>query len=381
MKLNTLFSLVAVTATLAACGGGGGGGDAAPAPTPSPAALETYTFTSSASPTVTFSSVAAGSASVLAGNKFKIINSAGVLGTIAQSDVSGTCGFNISAVTTSIYEVALSTAPCVKKVSFTKGASKAEIIITATAPATTTPTNTTPTSTLAAGAEISPSLGSPQPGSNAAIGGSTEGFYNNFNGFALIDKAGNTWIRDLVGYRTGNITVGPTTRTWSFQGKSLFVSSKPITGTGTISFGSSIDGSTVDAAGTTNTLSLSYDASNALAATTTSLVGSWSATGASISVDSSGLVSGVTSGTTLGSCVLSGDLSQDTPNSLKNMFTFNLRASGNTCNLSTANAYTGRAAIAFDPAGATVANGYYRSIYFILTTTNDAVYSGAFKKQ
>ncbi len=143
MKLSTLLALTAMTATLAACGGGGG--SSAPSGTPAgslPAlapAGETYTFASTTTPAVTFSSTKSGAATVIANEKFKITNSAGAVGTSTAAAVSGTCGLNITSITSTVYEVAFSAAPCVKKFSFTKGGSTAEITVTANAPAGTTP--------------------------------------------------------------------------------------------------------------------------------------------------------------------------------------------------------------------------------------------------
>jgi hypothetical protein len=138
MKLGNLFALVAITATLAACGGGGGGGDApAPAQAPAPAGAETYSFSSTTTPAVTFSSTAPGVATVAANEKFRISNSAGSLGNSSTSNVSGTCGINITS-TSPVYEIAFTAAPCVKKITFTKGASVAEITVTANAAAGTT---------------------------------------------------------------------------------------------------------------------------------------------------------------------------------------------------------------------------------------------------
>ena len=146
MKLSTLFSLVAMTATLAACGGGGGGDSAGtppaqpPSGSPPPAvapAAETYSFASTTTPAVTFSSAAPGAATVTANEKFKITNSAGVVGNSSATNVSGTCGLNITSISGSVYEVAFSAAPCVKKFSFTKGTTVAEITVTANAPAGT----------------------------------------------------------------------------------------------------------------------------------------------------------------------------------------------------------------------------------------------------
>lgn len=148
MKLITLFSLVAMTATLAACGGGGGGDSAGTPPAPPPAgspppavapAAETYSFASTTTPAVTFSSTAPGAATVTANEKFRITNSAGVVPNSSATSVSGTCGLNITSITGAVYEVAFSAAPCVKKFSFTKGTSTAEITVTANAPAGTTP--------------------------------------------------------------------------------------------------------------------------------------------------------------------------------------------------------------------------------------------------
>ena len=148
MKLSTLFSLVAMTATLAACGGGGGGDSAGTPPAPPPAgspppavapAAETYSFASTTTPAVTFSSAAPGAATVTANEKFRITNSAGVVPNSSATSVSGTCGLNITSITGAVYEVAFTAAPCVKKFSFTKGTSTAVITVTANAPAGTTP--------------------------------------------------------------------------------------------------------------------------------------------------------------------------------------------------------------------------------------------------
>jgi hypothetical protein len=150
MKLGTLFSLVVVTATLAACGGGGGGGDAPAATSPAgttpagslPAvalAGEAYSFTSTTTPAVTFSPSAPGAATVTANEKFKITNGTGIVGNSSVSSVSGTCNLNITSISSAVYEVAFSAAPCVKKFSFTKGNSVAEITVTANAPSSTTP--------------------------------------------------------------------------------------------------------------------------------------------------------------------------------------------------------------------------------------------------
>ncbi len=259
---------------------------------------------------------------------------------------------------------------------------------TNTTPVTTTPvstpTTTTPTPTLLAGAEVPPTLIPAQTGSLAALGGSTEGLYRVFGGFGLIDGTGKALIRDLVGYRVGTIAV--TGNNWSLSpgAQSVFVSSKPIDGSGTLVLGSTITGTTNET-GTTRTqsIALSYSESNGLAATQTSVVGTWgSTTSLVITVDAAGNVAGSSpAASAFGACTLTGTLLHTTPSSKKNMFNISVNASGSACQLDKTKPYAGLAAITFVPAGNFIANGSYRTLLFTALTSDYSSISSGLNKQ
>lgn len=191
------------------------------------------------------------------------------------------------------------------------------------------------------------------------------------SGIAFIDPAGN-----FLGFQPnlfdGAVTVAGTN--WDFAPGSSWANTSggvPIVtglyGTGTVTLRSRFEGSyTLFSPGGAGTaFSYDYSVANALAATASDVVGTWSATNLSVSVSSLGALSGTTSGSDFGVCNLTGTVTQVSPGTSKNMFAVSATpsaASSGTCLLDTTRPFTGYAAITFANIGSAGSPLYVRSL-------------------
>lgn len=257
----------------------------------------------------------------------------------------------------------------------------------AKAPETSIPdsgTETTATDRYApiAGSEPAPSLSEPQAGSTADVGSATEGIYESRTGYTFISPKGDLARKDLVGWTWGSIAVSG--NDWSFNPdtRSYFIGATPVTGSGTFTSKTSMDGTYSENGGASSAWGpLKYSQSNALAITPNSLQGKWSVSdlprnGMWVEFDSNGVVSGATSGSQFGVCRLSGAAVQVEPGTAKNMFTLTMTAinaassSEKSCALDTSLPYEGFAGVVLTPAGNYVQNGYFRTFAFHVKTPN-----------
>ncbi len=146
-------------------------------------------------------------------------------------------------------------------------------------------------------------------------------------------------------------------------------------GSGTFAGSQTFAGSYV-ANGTTYSLSWTYDPANALAVSQSSVTGTWSETGSSLTVSDNGAVTG-----TLSNCPVTGTLLLATPSSSQNLYT--LSVTGTTtggCLLQEGTTYSGNAAITFLPISGS--NLYQRTItYLIRSSNNSAIAYGQLSKQ
>ena len=127
--------------------------------------------------------------------------------------------------------------------------------------------------------------------------------------------------------------------------------------------------------GTTVNLAWNYDAANALAVTQSSVTGTWTQTGSSLTIAEDGTLTGTLSG-----CPVSGTLLLTTPSSGKNLYTLSITGTTASCTLQSGTTYSGHAAIKFLPiSGSSL---YTRSILFIIkSASNSTVAYGQLKQQ
>jgi len=258
-------------------------------------------------------------------------------------------------------------------------------------PDTPTPPPSDPYAPVA-GSEPAPSLSQPQPGSTAAVGSAWEGIYESMSGYTFITPTGMLFRKDLVEWTRGSISVNGTDWVFNSDTNTVFLTMQSVTGSGSFTPKTSMTGTYSKNGGTSATWGpLTYSQENALAVTTASLQGNWSATnatyGMSLEFDASGVFSGTTSGAQIGTCQLSGSMVQVEPGSSKNMFSLTLTAvnaatgSDKKCSLTTSTSYTGLAGIVLTPAGRFVGNGYFRTIAFNIATAQGSAFTNYLLKQ
>ncbi|SCK21911.1 hypothetical protein VAR608DRAFT_1692 [Variovorax sp. HW608] len=252
------------------------------------------------------------------------------------------------------------------------------------APTPETTPETTPTDRYApvAGSEPAPSLSDPQKGSTADVGSASEGIYESFFGHTFITAAGQLARKDLLDWTWGSITVNGTD--WSFnpETRSLHITSKTVTGSGTFTSRTSMQGTYSEDGGASSAWGpLKYSQANALAITLANLQGKWSVADAtrynmSLEFDANGVLSGTTSGPQLGVCSLSGAAVQVEPGTAKNMFYLAMTAvnaatgSERACTLDTSLPFAGLAGVVLTAAGIYPQNGYFRTFAFHVKTPN-----------
>ncbi|WP_431276017.1 hypothetical protein ACQ858_06995 [Variovorax ureilyticus] len=233
-----------------------------------------------------------------------------------------------------------------------------------------------------AGSEPAPSPAEPQAGSSADVGSGTDGIFESRAGYTFISPKGYFARKDLVDWIWGSITVSGDN--WSFNPdtRSYFISATPVTGSGTFTSKTSMDGTYSKDGGASSAWGpLKYSQSNALAITPKSLQGKWSVSDLPrndmwLEFDSNGVFSGASSGSQFGVCKLTGAATQVEPGTAKNMFYLEMTAinaataSEKACTLDTSLPYTGLAGVVLTPAGNYVQNGYFRTFAFHVKTPN-----------
>ena len=189
----------------------------------------------------------------------------------------------------------------------------------------------------------------------------------------MVGPTGQLVSKRFFGWVWGSVAV--TGANWVFDAGTQNVGSdfgiKPVTGSGTFSAKASMDGTYSEGGGLSKAWGpLSFSAANALAVKQDSVVGTWTvdtdALAVKMTVDATGAFEGVSSGSEFGTCKLSGKVIHAQPATAKNAYSVELNAtdaatgSETPCRLDTADVYTGPAAIALNPAGTYVGNGYFR---------------------
>ncbi|MDH6167245.1 hypothetical protein M2282_002394 [Variovorax boronicumulans] len=265
---------------------------------------------------------------------------------------------------------------------------------TAPAPAPPSAPSTPPNRDPVPGSEPLPSLSAPQAGSTAAVGNDSEGIYVSLLDLALVGADGAIASKDHIGTLWGSIKV--TGLDWSFNPDTAyyFIDASPVTGSGTFTPKKTMKGTYVYGKREPSAFGpLTYATENALAVSQDSVVGKWAnpdsnfGVGLSIEVDATGAFTGKTAGVQVGNCSISGVLAQAQPGTSKNMYGFKLSAADastdgkDACKLKTDRPYLGPAAIVLVPAGTFDSNGYFRSIFFLVRTTNGATLSAGLRKQ
>ncbi|RKP50819.1 hypothetical protein [Trinickia fusca] len=238
-----------------------------------------------------------------------------------------------------------------------------------------------------ANSETLPSLINPQSGSTAAVGNGVEGIWVDETGTikhtVFIDSSGNFTYLYLIATTVMNelfASITTNTSNWTMtpgtEFASTFTASPTTGGSGTFVPKQLFTGSYAANGGSTS-ISLAYDAANALAVTQASVVGTWAQQGSSMTVANDGTVSG-----TLSYCPVTGTLVLNTPNSNKNLYTMTVTlspAAGSMCSLTSATTYSGNAALVFLPTQ--VANYYTRTLMYALHSGNTGVAYGQLSKQ
>ncbi|WP_341272022.1 hypothetical protein [Paraburkholderia ginsengiterrae] len=258
--------------------------------------------------------------------------------------------------------------------------------------AASTPAASTPAAASAPAAASSPalsgeplpSLTSPQAGSAATSGNGIEGLWTSTFGAdktsAFIDPQGNISALNSVGTFVLSEMFGVVATTapnWTLTSGLQYnggVYYTTTSGSGTFAAKQTFTGSYVYN-GNTVSLAWNYDAANALAVTQSSVAGTWTQTGSSLTIANDGTLSG-----TMSNCPVSGTLLLTTPSSSKNLFTLTVTGTSASCALAAGTTYTGNAAIAFLPiTGSTL---YSRSIIYLIKSANNATVAyGQVKKQ
>ncbi|UXU90310.1 hypothetical protein [Burkholderia sp. S-53] len=225
--------------------------------------------------------------------------------------------------------------------------------------------------------EALPSLSTPQAGSTAAtasgpIGIWTESGNLGYSTIALVDPRNNLTTLNLLGSFVmsedfSSLTVNGAT--WSLGSGVNFGTGGLLTkidsGSGAYSAKQTLSG-TISRGGTASTVTLTYNAANALSVTQDSVVGTWATTNASFAIASGGTVTGTLSG-----CNMTGTLMLATPGTNQNMYDMSLAASASTgCRLPAGVPLSGSAAIMFVPIKGT--NGFQRSILYVLRAADNS---------
>ncbi|MET3493847.1 hypothetical protein [Variovorax boronicumulans] len=244
------------------------------------------------------------------------------------------------------------------------------------------------------GSEPLPSLSAPQAGSTAAEGNDSEGIYISLLDLALVGADGTIASKDHIGTLWGSIKV--TGLDWSFNPDTAyyFIDASPVTGSGTFTPKKTMKGTYAYGKREASAFGpLNYATENALAVSQDSVIGKWAnpdsnfGIGLSIEVDATGKFTGKTAGVQVGNCAISGVIAQAEPGTSKNMYGFSLNAvdggidGKDGCKLKTDRSYQGPAAIVLVPAGTFDSNGYFRSIFFLVRTTNGATLSAGLRRQ
>ncbi len=241
----------------------------------------------------------------------------------------------------------------------------------------------TPSDPFAPIAGTEPAPTKPEPGSTAEVGAVSEGIYQAMFGYTFIDSNGKLSRRNLIDWIDGTITVTGDVN-WTVEGKSYYLTTQSLTGSGTFTPKTSMQGSYSTNSGSAQDWgTLKYSLSNSLAITPASLQGKWSVTDGSMSVefDQDGMmVSGTTSGATFGVCDLSITAAQSAPGTSKNLFSLTMTAvnaatgTAPACKLDTVSPYSGLAAVVLTPAGNYVGNGYFRTFAFNAVSNGNPVH-------
>ncbi|WP_224081996.1 hypothetical protein [Cupriavidus laharis] len=236
-----------------------------------------------------------------------------------------------------------------------------------------------------------PSLSAPQPGSTAAVGNGSEGIWSESMGVTFIDSAGRFIRAELVGAVSGGFQFSGSAWNFTPDTVSEFSFINPVTGSGTITLNSKLDGSyQVTGSDTPWTVHAAYDPANALAVDQASIEGSWKQDGFEMSVDDQGNVNGTyTSGTRI--CALTGTAVLAEPGSRKNLYRVNMTASVATqaastgCAMSVGVPHQGYAAIRFVPSdGRIIITGntlYSRSLAMVASTGTGGYFKTQMLKQ
>lgn len=219
-----------------------------------------------------------------------------------------------------------------------------------------------------------PSLTSPQAGSTAATGNGLEGIWTTPSGFTMtngfIDPQGNvSSLNSVGGFGMSEFfgVLAATTPNWTLTSGTAIISNVhyPTTaGSGTFAANQTFIGSYTEN-GSTTALSWIYDAANALAVTQSSVAGTWTESGSSLTIANDGTLTG-----NLGGCQVSGTLLLTTPSSSKNLYTLSVTGTSTSCTLQSGTTYFGNAAIKFLPiSGSSL---YTRSIFYLIKSANNA---------
>ncbi|MDM0077696.1 hypothetical protein QTH90_25035 [Variovorax sp. J2P1-59] len=246
-----------------------------------------------------------------------------------------------------------------------------------------TPTDTAKDSSAPVeGSEPAPSLGTPQPGSTAAVGNDSEGVYESDFGYAHVSASGKVARQFNGGLLWGSIDISGLN--WVFNPGTEYtsMSADPVTGSGSFSPKASMDGTYSRGGRSPSAIGpLTYSVANALAVDQASVAGTWAipdilGIGMSIVVDETGAFTGSTSGFQIGVCKLSGSLMLAQPGSAKNSYVTTLTAENaatgteKRCQLLSGMPYVGPSAIVFIPAGKHASNGYFRSVALTIRQDN-----------
>ena len=267
-------------------------------------------------------------------------------------------------------------------------------VATAPEPARPGAPSTPPNRDPVPGSEPLPSLSAPQAGSTAALGNDSEGIYASLLDLALVGADGAIASKDNIGTLWGSIKVAGLD--WSFNPDTAyyFIDASPVTGSGTFAAKKTMSGTYAYGKREPSAFGpLSYATENALAVSQDSVIGKWANPDSnfgvrlSIEVDAAGKFTGKTAGVQVGNCAISGSIAHAEPSTSKNMFGFKLSAVDDSvdgkdaCKLKTDRPYLGPAAILLVPAGSFDSNGFFRSIFFLVRTTNGATLTANLRKQ
>jgi len=260
-----------------------------------------------------------------------------------------------------------------------------------------TPTSPSPVARpLAPGAELPPTLRSPQPGSTVLTGNDTQGIYENMHGFTFVSSKGRLIYKDVSQWIFGSVEIDGSN--WKFRVPTMSRDSRfdrldLVSGSGKFEFRKSMNGSyTRYGENSASQLSaLTYSAANALAVTQNDLAGKWTADsadfGMSIEVDASGAITGRTTGSQMGMCNLSGTIVQTESGTSRNLFDVRFSvtnaASGaeKACYVPDGRTFVGLGGVVMLPVSIFDEEGAYRTLYFHSATDTFAVLTNGLRKQ